>query len=156
MKIFFIAATLGTVYLIRISYRKTYDDKFDTFRTVFVIVPSLLLALVINEEFSTMEVCLMPLPSLGPTEFWQRSTPYNMNASNMCISDARHIVICNAYRIQRVTDCAALCRCFGHSRSISRQSPSSRNSSFSSERARQITSPRSSSHAWARTVRCTC
>lgn len=56
MKIFFIAATLGTVYLIRISYRKTYDDKFDTFRTVFVIVPSLLLALVINEEFSAMEV----------------------------------------------------------------------------------------------------
>lgn len=37
MKIFFIAATLGTVYLIRVTYRKTYTDNFDTFRTIFVI-----------------------------------------------------------------------------------------------------------------------
>lgn len=56
MKIFFIAATLGTVYLIRVTYRKTYTDNFDTFRTIFVIAPAFLLALIINEEFSAMEV----------------------------------------------------------------------------------------------------
>jgi hypothetical protein len=126
MKIFFIAATLGTVYLIRVTYRKTYTDNFDTFRTIFVIAPAFLLALIINEEFSAMEVCPRPLPILGRTEPWQRST----------------------VALRR--------RCFGLSRSISRQWPSSRSFSFSSERARRITFQRRSWHALVPIARSTC
>jgi len=56
MKIFFIGATFATVYLIRSPYYKTYDITHDTFRVQFILGPCLLLALLINEEFSFMEV----------------------------------------------------------------------------------------------------
>merc|ERR1711998_420014 len=54
MKIFFIGATFTVVYLMRTAYWKTYDISHDTFRVQFVLGPCLLLAMLINEEFSFM------------------------------------------------------------------------------------------------------
>ena len=56
MKIFFIGSTFAVVYLMRTAYWKTYDIQHDTFRVQFVLGPCLALALLINEEFSFMEV----------------------------------------------------------------------------------------------------
>lgn len=56
MKIIFIASTASILYLMRVRYRATYDKERDTFRVAFLIVPSALLALLWNEEFSFVEI----------------------------------------------------------------------------------------------------
>merc|ERR1712142_1351871 len=56
MKLFFIASAAGTVYLMYIKFKATYDGNHDTFRVEFLLGPSLLLALVLNHEFSIMEI----------------------------------------------------------------------------------------------------
>ena len=73
MKLFFIASAAGTVYLMYIKFKvqgsklarfllyrtlfqATYDGNHDTFRIEFLLGPSVLLALVVNHEFSVMEI----------------------------------------------------------------------------------------------------
>jgi ER lumen protein retaining receptor len=56
MKIIFIASTASILYLMRVRYRATYDKERDTFRVAFLIVPSALLAILWNEEFSFVEI----------------------------------------------------------------------------------------------------
>ena len=56
MKIFFIASAAGTVYLMFVKFKATYDGNHDTFRVEFLLGPVALLALVLNHEFSVMEV----------------------------------------------------------------------------------------------------
>merc|ERR1711893_267498 len=56
MKIFFLGSSFGTVYLMFIKFKATYDGNHDTFRVEFLLGPSLLLALVLNHEFSIMEI----------------------------------------------------------------------------------------------------
>jgi len=56
MKIFFIASAAGTVYLMFIKFKATYDGNHDTFRVEFLLGPIAILALVLNHEFSVMEV----------------------------------------------------------------------------------------------------
>jgi len=56
MKIFFIASAAGTVYLMFIKFKATYDGNHDTFRVEFLLAPVAILALVLNHEFSVMEV----------------------------------------------------------------------------------------------------
>ncbi|XP_050346381.1 ER lumen protein-retaining receptor [Nymphalis io] len=56
MKIVFIAASYATVYLMYVKFKATYDHNHDTFRIEFLLIPSLILALLINREFTLMEV----------------------------------------------------------------------------------------------------
>jgi len=56
MKLFFILSSMATVYLIWIKFKATYDRNHDTFRIEFLVLPSLVLALLINHEFSFFEV----------------------------------------------------------------------------------------------------
>ncbi|XP_076666359.1 ER lumen protein-retaining receptor [Andrena cerasifolii] len=56
MKIIFIAASCATVFLMYVKFKATYDHNHDTFRIEFLILPTLVLALLINHEFTVMEV----------------------------------------------------------------------------------------------------
>ncbi|CAH0719451.1 unnamed protein product, partial [Brenthis ino] len=56
MKIVFLAASYATVYLMYVKFKATYDHNHDTFRIEFLLIPSLILALLINREFTVLEV----------------------------------------------------------------------------------------------------
>merc|ERR1711981_774882 len=56
MKVFFLVASMGTVYLMYMKFKATYDHNHDTFRIEFLLGPAVLLALFLNHEFSVMEV----------------------------------------------------------------------------------------------------
>lgn len=58
MKIVFIAASYATVYLMYVKFKATYDHNHDTFRIEFLLIPSLILALLINREFTVLEVSM--------------------------------------------------------------------------------------------------
>lgn len=59
MKLVFIAASVATLYLIYMRFKATYDHNHDTFRIEFLIAPAFVLALLINHEFSPLEVSNM-------------------------------------------------------------------------------------------------
>ncbi|CAK1596111.1 unnamed protein product [Parnassius mnemosyne] len=56
MKIVFIVASYATVYLMYVKFKATYDHNHDTFRIEFLLIPSAILALLINREFTVLEV----------------------------------------------------------------------------------------------------
>jgi ER lumen protein retaining receptor len=56
MKVFFLASSIGTVYLMYMKFKATYDHNHDTFRIEFLLAPVAVLALVLNHEFSVMEI----------------------------------------------------------------------------------------------------
>jgi len=56
MKIFFIGSAAATVYLMYMKFKATYDGNHDTFRVEFLLGPALLLSLILNHEFSVMEI----------------------------------------------------------------------------------------------------
>ena len=56
MKLFFIGSAAGTVYLMYFKFKATYDGNHDTFRVEFLLAPAALLAVVLNHEFSVMEI----------------------------------------------------------------------------------------------------
>lgn len=56
MKVFFIVASYATIYLMYVKFKATNDSNHDSFRIEFILLPVTLLALIINHEFSFMEV----------------------------------------------------------------------------------------------------
>uniref|UniRef100_A0A0A9W0R4 ER lumen protein-retaining receptor n=1 Tax=Lygus hesperus TaxID=30085 RepID=A0A0A9W0R4_LYGHE len=56
MKVVFLAASYGTVYLMFVKFKASYDHNHDTFRIEFLVLPCVLLSLLINHEFSPMEI----------------------------------------------------------------------------------------------------
>ncbi|KAJ3414375.1 endoplasmic reticulum retention protein [Chytridiales sp. JEL 0842] len=56
MKIFFIGATVWICVVMKTKYRATWDATSDTFRVEFLLVPSFLLSLVWNYDFTVVEV----------------------------------------------------------------------------------------------------
>lgn len=56
MKLFFLGASFGTVYLMYLKFKATYDTNHDTFRIEFLLGPTAVLALVLNREFTFMEI----------------------------------------------------------------------------------------------------
>ncbi|KAG8736457.1 endoplasmic reticulum retention protein, partial [Ceratobasidium sp. 414] len=56
MKIFFIASSVYILYLMKFKYRPTSDPSIDTFELMYLVGPSIVLALVFNYEFSLSEV----------------------------------------------------------------------------------------------------
>jgi len=56
MKVFFIASLYATCYLIYAKFKPTFNREEDTFRIELLILPSLVLALFINVEFTILEI----------------------------------------------------------------------------------------------------
>lgn len=56
MKLFFLTSSIGTVYLMYVKFKATYDSNHDTFRIEFLVIPSAILALLLNHEYSVMEI----------------------------------------------------------------------------------------------------
>jgi len=56
MKAIFILSSFATIYLIFRKFKATYDKNHDTFRIEFLAVPCAVLALIINHDFSAMEI----------------------------------------------------------------------------------------------------
>ena len=56
MKVFFISSAGATVWMMFMKFKATYDGNHDTFRIEFLLAPAALLALVLNHEFSVMEI----------------------------------------------------------------------------------------------------
>jgi ER lumen protein retaining receptor len=63
MKIFYLASSCGTIYLMYVKFKTTYDRQHDTFRVEFLIIPSAMLALLINHDFDLLEVAKKPYKS---------------------------------------------------------------------------------------------
>ena len=56
MKVIFIVTAYGTLYLMFVKFKATYDSNHDTFRAEFLVIPAMGLAMLVNHEFSAMEV----------------------------------------------------------------------------------------------------
>lgn len=56
MKVVFIGASVATLFLMFAKFRATYDRNHDSFRIEFLLIPTVILALAINHEFSVLEV----------------------------------------------------------------------------------------------------
>ncbi|XP_073997345.1 ER lumen protein-retaining receptor [Rhodnius prolixus] len=56
MKIVFLVASYGTLYLMFLKFKATYDHNHDTFRIEFLVLPCVILALLINHDFSALEI----------------------------------------------------------------------------------------------------
>jgi len=56
MKVFFVGSSYVTVYFIYQHFKATYDSNHDTFRVEFLVVPVGGLAVLVNHEFSPLEV----------------------------------------------------------------------------------------------------
>ena len=61
MKVFFIASSYFTVFLMYHKFRATYDANHDTFRMEFLIVPVGGLSFLVNHDFSPLEVGLLDI-----------------------------------------------------------------------------------------------
>lgn len=59
MKIFYISSSLGTIYLMYVKFKATYDRNHDTFRIEFLLIPCAILALLVNHDFEVVEVKLI-------------------------------------------------------------------------------------------------
>lgn len=55
-QVIYIACAYATVYLIYMKFRATYDGNHDSFRVEFLVVPVGGLSVLINHDFSFMEV----------------------------------------------------------------------------------------------------
>jgi ER lumen protein retaining receptor len=56
IKIVFITTTLATLYLMYVKFEGTNDRKHDKFRIEFLLISVALLALLVNHEFTTLEI----------------------------------------------------------------------------------------------------
>ena len=56
MKIIFILATYATLFLMFYKFRSTYDSHHDTFRAELLVVPCGGLAVLVNHDFTVLEV----------------------------------------------------------------------------------------------------
>lgn len=56
MKLFYIISTGSLIYLIRSKCRDSYDAKHDSFKLLYLIVPSFVLAILFNDDFEIIEV----------------------------------------------------------------------------------------------------
>jgi ER lumen protein retaining receptor len=56
MKVIFILSLYVTVYLMYVKFRATYDSNHDTFRVEFLVAPVGGLAVLVNHEFTFLEI----------------------------------------------------------------------------------------------------
>jgi len=58
MKVIFILSSYATLFFMYKKYRATYDSNHDTFRVEFLLIPVAGLAVLVNHEFTVLEVCV--------------------------------------------------------------------------------------------------
>jgi len=58
MKVIFIVSSYATIFFMYKKFRATYDSNHDTFRIEFLVVPVAGLAVLVNHEFTVLEVCI--------------------------------------------------------------------------------------------------
>ncbi|XP_045148580.1 ER lumen protein-retaining receptor 1 [Echinops telfairi] len=63
MKVVYIACSFTTVWMIYSKFKATYDGNHDTFRVEFLIVPTAILAFLVNHDFTPLET--PPPPPVG-------------------------------------------------------------------------------------------
>jgi len=56
MKIVFIGTSCATIYLMYMKFRATYDSNHDTFRIELLLLPVAALGLLVNHEFTVLEI----------------------------------------------------------------------------------------------------
>ncbi|XP_048688601.1 ER lumen protein-retaining receptor 1 isoform X3 [Caretta caretta] len=56
MKVVYIACSYATVWLIYSKFKATYDGNHDTFRVEFLVVPTAVLAFLVNHDFTPLEI----------------------------------------------------------------------------------------------------
>ncbi|OUM70231.1 hypothetical protein PIROE2DRAFT_65753 [Piromyces sp. E2] len=56
MKIFFISSSIYIVYLMKFKLQATWQPSLDIFKVEFLVIPSAILALIINHKFTITEV----------------------------------------------------------------------------------------------------
>ncbi|KAH0546844.1 ER lumen protein-retaining receptor [Cotesia glomerata] len=56
MKVIFIGASYATIFLMYAKFKATYDHNHDSFRIEFLILPTIILAVFINHEFTILEI----------------------------------------------------------------------------------------------------
>jgi ER lumen protein retaining receptor len=56
MKLIFLAATYGTIYMIVKKYKKSYNRENDQMPLYYLIVPCLVLAFIFNKKFTLWEI----------------------------------------------------------------------------------------------------
>ncbi|CAI5949075.1 unnamed protein product [Closterium sp. NIES-64] len=61
MKVIFLASSFAIVYYMRYDkiVKHKYDKEHDTFRHVFLVIPCLVLALLVNRKFTVTELVLL-------------------------------------------------------------------------------------------------
>lgn len=59
MKIFFLLSTFATLFLVFFKFKATYDSNNDTFRAELLVIPVAGLSVLVNHEFTIMEVRLL-------------------------------------------------------------------------------------------------
>lgn len=56
MKVIYIGSAFTTVYFIYVKFKATYDGNHDTFRIEFLLIPVAGLSVLVNHEFSALEI----------------------------------------------------------------------------------------------------
>lgn len=56
MKVIYIGSAFATVYFIYVKFKATYDGNHDTFRVEFLLIPVAGLSVLVNHEFSPLEI----------------------------------------------------------------------------------------------------
>lgn len=70
MKMFYFISSYATVYLMYSKFRATYDHNHDSFRLEFLVVPMAGLAVLVNHEFSLLEVITLNIIFCKDAEFY--------------------------------------------------------------------------------------
>ncbi|XP_025221959.1 ER lumen protein-retaining receptor 1 isoform X1 [Theropithecus gelada] len=65
MKVVYIACSFTTVWLIYSKFKATYDGNHDTFRVEFLVVPTAILAFLVNHDFTPLEPCCVAQTGVG-------------------------------------------------------------------------------------------
>lgn len=90
MKMVFLASSFGTLYLMYLKFRATYDHNHDSFRIEFLLIPCALLSLLINHDFTVMEVSISL--SLGCQKIYSQISSLNSSEAFKYISSSLEII----------------------------------------------------------------
>ncbi|KAF7484510.1 hypothetical protein GHT09_004184 [Marmota monax] len=60
MKVVYTACSFTTVWMIYSKFKATYHGNHDTFRVEFLVVPTAILAFLVNHDFTPLSVAILP------------------------------------------------------------------------------------------------
>lgn len=56
LQVVYVACSYATVWMIYSKFKATYDGNHDTFRVEFLVIPTAVLAFLVNHDFTPLEV----------------------------------------------------------------------------------------------------